>query len=130
MKKLCKELDNAIKYMAETKSGGVYYWPLGVDNRGNDWAIVLGWNDGFDLEEKDEYSDGEWRLCVKLAYQPGNSLMQCDYNWDWLMPYDEKTGDVDDTEFYLRPGVNTKEIIYYMLKWYSEYEKEWEDMAA
>lgn len=32
----------------------------------------------------------------KVAYN--NSALQCDFDFDWTMPYDEKTGEVYDTE--------------------------------
>lgn len=65
----------------------------------NDWAVVFGWTDGFEeATEKSWYEDGESRLCCKLGFQPDNSAMQCDYDIDWDMPYDESTGEVCDSE--------------------------------
>lgn len=57
------------------------------DNR---WAIVLSW---FDYD-----GDGKLGIYGKVAYQSINNIMQCDYDVDWTMPYDEETGEVDDTE--------------------------------
>ena len=36
-------------------------------------------------------------MCAKVAYQPYNSIMQCDYDIDWVMPYDKNTNEVWDT---------------------------------
>ena len=84
--KLVKEFANAISNMRKTHENGTYHWYLGTDENNNDWAIVLGWLDGFEADETDDCMDGTWRLCSKLAYQPCNSLMQCDYDIDWLLP--------------------------------------------
>lgn len=119
--KLIKEFVNAVEYMKETKYNGTYYWYLREDGRGNDWAIVLGWADGFDERETDEYTDGTWRLCVKLAYQPNNSAMQCDYDVDWLMPYDIESGEVDDNEVSIYPNTNLEEVIDWLLECNANY---------
>ena len=63
---------------------GTWYIELDVIN-GNRWAIALSWIN-------------EYELYAKIAYQPSNSIMQCDYDIDWLMPYDEGSGCVNDTE--------------------------------
>ena len=66
------------------KNACYHHW-LGRDYKGNIWALVFGWDD-------------EDFILGKVAYQPVNSIMQCDYEWDWTMPYDVETGEVDDTE--------------------------------
>lgn len=119
---LIKQLKNAINEMRKTHYNGTYCWNLAVDENDNQWAIVLGWNDGFEEVAADDCTDGTWRLCVKLAYQPINSMMQCDYNIDWLMPYDEKTGDVDDNEVAIYPDSNAKDIVDWLLDCYKSYE--------
>ena len=81
---------NAVKDMQATHFEGTYHWYLSTDDKGNDWAIVMSYMDYDD--------DGNESLYAKLAYQPSNSIMQCDYDIDWLMPYDEETGELYDTE--------------------------------
>ena len=60
--------------------------------------LVMGWSGGFDKDDTQQnpYADGEYRICTKLAYNCDS--LQCDYEYDWEMPYDENTGDVDDTD--------------------------------
>lgn len=94
-KKIIKEFVSRVKELSESKKSVLYYWTLGVDCRNNRWAIVLGWQDGYD-KSNDKYADGTFRLCAKLAYQPVNSAMQSDFDVDWIMPCDE-SGEVDDT---------------------------------
>lgn len=125
--RLISEFTNAVDDMQRTKFNGTYHWDLGRDKSNNDWAIVLGWADGFDAEENDDCTDGTWRLCVKLAYQPCNSLMQCDYDWDWTMPYDEESGEVDDTEVSIYPNTDLAETIEWLLGCYASYKAELED---
>ena len=119
--KLVKEFVNAIDNMRKTHENGTYHWILGTDEDDNNWAIVLGWLDGFEADETDDCMDGTWRLCTKLAYQPCNSLMQCDYDIDWLMPYNEETGEVDDNEISIYSDTNVEETIDWLLKCYSSY---------
>ena len=122
--KLVKEFANAVDNMRKTHENGTYHWYLGADENNNDWAIVLGWLDGFEADETDDCMDGTWRLCAKLAYQPGNSIMQCDYDIDWLMPYDEETMEVDDTEIPIYSNINManiEEIINWFLEQYLSY---------
>lgn len=118
---LIQGFSNAVSNMKRTKCDGTYYWPLGTDDNGNDWAIVLGWSDGFDERESDDCTDGTWRLCAKLAYQPWNSIMQCDYDRDWLMPYNEENGEVDDNEVSIYPNTNLQETVDWLLKCYASY---------
>lgn len=83
--------DRMIKH--NTHKVGTLYYPFDSDGV-NEWAIVFGYMDGFTDDPKDkDYT----QFCGKVAYQAYNNVMQCDYDVDWTMPYDEKTGEVDDT---------------------------------
>lgn len=122
--KLVKEFANAINNIKNTHENATYYWILGTNKNNNNFAIVLGWSDGFEPDETDYYMNGTYRLCSKLAYQPNNSLMQCDYDIDWFMPYDEESGEVDDTEISIYSNINMtniEEIIDWFLDKYSNY---------
>ncbi|MBO5828887.1 MAG: hypothetical protein J6R59_10620 [Paludibacteraceae bacterium] len=121
-KTLIKEFINAVEDMKETKYNGTYHWILGRDENDNDWAIVLGWADGFEKEENDSCTDGTYRLCAKVAYQPYNSMMQCDYEIDWLMPYDEESGEVDNTEMPIYLDTDLVGLVDWLLECYSSYE--------
>lgn len=123
--KLLNEFTDAVEYMKRTKFNGTYYWVLGEDDDYNNWAIVLGWADGFEADETDDCLDGTWRLCVKLAYQSWNNISQCDYDWDWTMPFDEDSGEVDDTEISIYPNNDFEETIDWLLDRYTSYEIEW-----
>ena len=115
--KLAKELFAAIEQMRENHDDNLYYWIVDRDDSKN-WAVVLGWCDGFDENEVDDCMDGTYRMCVKLAYQSVNSVMQCDYDIDWCMPYDEN-GEVLNAEFSIYPNINF-EVTETMVEHFSE----------
>lgn len=122
---LIQEFTKAVEYMKRTKFNGTYRWILGRDKNNNDWAIVLGWSNGFDADENDDCTDGTWRLCVKLAYQSWNNISQCDYDCDWTMPYNEETKEVDDTEVSIYPNEDLVETIDWLLELYASYDIKW-----
>ena len=51
---MIESFTNAVKEMAQHKEG-CYHWWVETDNNGNNWAIVLGWQDGY--EEDDEWNE-------------------------------------------------------------------------
>ena len=118
---LVKRFEDAVNHMTTLKEG-CYFWWLDTDNNRNDWAIVLGWADGFEEydNEEDVLLDGTWHLCAKIAYQPHNSIMQCDYDIDWIMPYDEESGDVWDTDTTVYLNDNHKETINWLINQFME----------
>lgn len=119
------KIKNAItKMTSDPTQTGTYFWYLGNDKANNNWAIVLGWSDGFNDPEPDEdasYQYESYHICIKLAYQPDNSIMQCDYDVDWTMPYDETTSNVDDTDMAIYPGDNIDSIVDSLLSAFDRY---------
>ena len=113
---LTEKITKAIKEMRSSHDNGTYHWYLGQDKDNNDWAIVLGWQDGYEEDKNDDCTNGTWRICIKLAFQPSNSMLQCDYDIDWLMPYDKKTGDVYDTEYPIYPNSDIALYVHYLLR--------------
>lgn len=71
-------------YEVQKIKEGTMYFSLGIINNDR-YAIVF-------------TRDEDNTLWGKVAYQSVNSIMQCDYDIDWLMPYNKDTGEVDDTE--------------------------------
>ena len=120
---LINEFIEAVKFLKTTKSNSTYYWIVDRDDN-NDWALVLGWADGFEEEEDDDCTDKTWRLCAKISYQPNNSIMQCDYDIDWIMPYDEESGEVDDNEISIYPDTDLEELVNDLFEWYENYKNE------
>lgn len=112
-KQFAKDLKEAADYLADNKeSGGCYrFHTVEMDDKGinKNVSIILGWQDGYDKEDDNYYSDG-YRLCVKVGYQPVNSIMQCDYDVDFNQVYDRETGDVYDTEISLYPDTDFEKV--------------------
>lgn len=113
---LIEKISKAIKEMRTSHDNGTYYWYLGQDDNNNDWAIVLGWQDGYEENKNDDCTVDTWRICIKLAFQPSNSMLQCDYNIDWLLPYNPKTGDVYEAEYSIYPNSNIALYVHYLLR--------------
>lgn len=90
-----EEIKQAVDFLLKEKQG-CYFKPLKIDNGNNKWGIVIGWGAGFDEQKKTSFSDGEYRICSKIAYN--DSALQCDYDIDFTMPYDKETDEVYDTD--------------------------------
>ena len=94
---LAKEIKEGIEWLWKNKCGCCRWWFL-TDDKRRRWSIVIGWSDGFDDDMKnDDWLDGTYAICSKIGYEEWNNVMQTDMDWDFLMPYDEETGEVDDT---------------------------------
>lgn len=93
-------------------------WFLDLETRnGKRWALVAAWMDWDD--------EDDWKMYAKLAYQPTNYLMQ-EYDIDWIMPYDEETGEVDDTELSFVKGsvVSEADVSWFESTW-ERFKKEY-----
>ncbi len=93
---------------------------------GRRYAVVFGYTDGFDVDEKDSYgADGE-RLCAKVAYLPTNSLMS-EYDVDWLYPEYPDDGDgissVFDTETAIYEGTDIRSLLTDLVDEYQKYRQ-------
>lgn len=136
MKKLLttpKDLyDGFAKAINQLKDGGdgVHYWKL-ANTDGNIWAIVLGWaEDDNEDDGMDKCHTVGYNVAVKIAFQPNNSMMQCDYSVDWQLPYDKESGEVEDCEWYLSDKDNPSEILDSILKDWNENKDNYLKMVA
>lgn len=110
-----EQLKKWATWLKENECGCCYLW-LVRDDKDRDWAIVMGWQDGFDESDNGFYQLGTWNICAKIAYQSHNSIMQCDYDIDWLMPVCNEYGDVDGAETTIEGGENWYELADYLNK--------------
>ena len=55
------------------------------------YSVCMGWTQGFADKQ------GQFDVAWKIGRQTHNNIMQCDLDIDFEMPWDEKTGDVDNT---------------------------------
>ncbi len=94
---LAKSIKNIITSIPSDKTyTGCWFWRLGQIGD-HDFAIVIGWEFGYETDKLDPLCHNNHHLAIKLGCQPHRSIMQCDFEVDWTMPYDPKTGDIEDT---------------------------------
>jgi hypothetical protein len=67
---------------------GCCHLEFGNSDDGNVYSVCMGWTDCY----------GGWKIAWKIGRQKYNNLMQSDLEIDFETPYNEETGDVDDTE--------------------------------
>ena len=104
----------SVKKLAETDSNSTYYMELD-----DDLALYVGWGHGFDPDDSQVFhskSDPDCAVCVKLAeWNP----VDIDYEWMY-MPYDTKTGDVDDNECSVGPTTDYRGLAnWFITKYHS-----------
>lgn len=124
--------DGFAKAIDQLKDGGdgVHYWRL-ANTDGNVWAIVLGWaEDDNEDDGTDKCHKVGYNVAVKIAFQPNNSMMQCDYYVDWQLPYDKESGEVEDCEWLLSDKDNPSEIQDFILKCWNENKDNYLKMVA
>lgn len=97
-----------------SERSGTWYYKL-QRNDGKLWAICFAWMD-YDSTGKD-------KLYGKVAYQPTNSLMQCDYDIDWLYPTFDN-GDCDVCEYEIVKG-NVEQVVDSLLKDWERMKKDY-----
>ena len=122
LKEITEVVKRELKLSKEEQSIGTYHWNLHDDCKFT-WAIVLAW-------QENVYEFGDNVLFGKVAFQPNNSAMQCDYDIDWIMPYNEKTGDCDDTEASFHLEDNIEREINWLLDCYESYLVDKEEEIA
>lgn len=74
------------KWLKDTQCGCCrleYFWQAGQV-----YSVCMGWHD---------CGDEGYKIAWKIGRQSVRNCMQCDFDLDFEMPYDEETGDVDDT---------------------------------
>lgn len=119
-------IDGFVSAVNSLKNGedGTYFWWLKQnDDNGNDWAIVVGWSEGWD-DLDDSCCKGHYRIMAKVAYQSHKNIMQCDYDVDWTIPHDEETGEVDDCDIAIYETDTEEDLRRYaedLLKWSKDY---------
>ena len=79
-------------------------------------------DDPFAAKNIDTFGEG-CHLEAKLGYQPDNSIMQCDYDIDWLMPY-SPDGDVDDMSESIYTDTDFEQLALLYIERFAEYADE------
>lgn len=100
---ISKEDFNKCIALAQKSLSGVVRHKMGETNDGDSLYLVFGWKDGYEGNEDFQKEDAGviYTLCAKLAFNIDD--LQCDYDIDWVMPWDNK-GDVYDTDMAVSSG--------------------------
>lgn len=91
-----QDIKQAVNTLLENRDGTVYQ-EIGYTDDGLMLYLVLGYQEDYEKGEDFQVIEGDttFTICAKLAFNV--SSLQCDYDVDWYMPYDEK-GNVYDTD--------------------------------
>lgn len=96
------EVHALLKEMVDFKDLSETKWIVLKQEGKKTWALVFGWQDGFDKENNPTPFQYEtYRICGKIAY---NDSTMKEYDIDWLMPYNPDTESIWDTECSLEGG--------------------------
>lgn len=107
-----------------TEKQGCWHKKTGYFRNGDPICFVIGWED-YGEHSDSKYSDGNYEICCKIAVN--NSSLQCDYDWDFQMPYNEETSEVDDTDCYV--GDNFEDTVKWLNDQAERVVLEWGDNA-
>ena len=110
IEKVVKEAKRIVADMEATKDYTVTSWISLYEDDRETQAIVFGWVD-YD-------GDNNYKLYGKIATNPKYSLMQ-EYDMDWDMPGDTKTGEIWDTE----TDITSNNIEETTRWWLDEYDR-------
>ncbi len=99
------EVNNTIDLLKEDSIGTTRWISLGTI-ADKDFALVMSYV---------QYDEDELELCAKIAY---NDSYMKEYDMDWIMPYNPRTGEVWDTEASVGDEVSSADVEW----WNSEFE--------
>ena len=132
--KIISEVTNGIKACTKQASDiGTWVYYIDRDIKYNDKTVDVALVYTYNEQHNELIDKSDDEIVIKLAHQPSNSVMQCDYDIDWQYPdcannYTETTIPVD---FILNRGVPLEQSkidegiadsIKYCLGWAVEYD--------
>ena len=128
LKKFKDGFRKAVKSLMEGEDG-TYFWRLESTDK-NDYAVVLGWTEETpdEVEETTPFYHDGYQLCAKIAYQPKSSIMQCDFDVDWIKPFDKEEGEVMETDYYINSEDDIEKAINELLEMWTENKQEYFEM--
>lgn len=85
--KIISDVTNGIKACAKQASDiGTWTYYIGRDIKYNDETVDVALVYTYIEQYNELIHDSEAEIAIKLAHQPSNSAMQCDYDIDWQYP--------------------------------------------
>ena len=85
--KIISEVANGIKACAKQASDiGTWVYYIGRDINYNDKTVDVALVYTYNKQHNELIDKSDDEIVIKLAHQPSNSVMQCDYDIDWQYP--------------------------------------------
>ncbi len=120
-----KTVKDHVEWLKANDCGCCYFHLTDTDNYR--MHICIGWHDlgkgHIEMSKDGSYpiqkwvaDPNSWRIAWKIGMETFDNAMQCDLDIDFIMPYDEETGEVFDTEMIIEDDITTM--------------KEWNALAA
>ena len=107
-----KTVKGHVEWLKANDCGCCHFHLIDTDNYR--MHICIGWHDLGDGPKEKNYHN--WKIAWKIGMETFNNGMQTDLDIDFIMPYDEETGEVFDTEMIIEDNITTM--------------KEWNAIAA
>lgn len=92
----------------------------------NDLSIFCGWSDGYDPADDGIKPKEDLTFRINIGIKGNHEYMKTDYDW-LVAPYDDKTGDVWDTDITVSPEGVSDDDIQWLINQYKEIRQALDD---
>lgn len=105
--------EKSVKWLVEQDEGCCEY------KLDNDLSIFCGWSDGYDPADDGIKPKEDLTFRINIGIKGNHEYMKTDYDW-LVAPYDDKTGDVWDTDITVSPEGVSDDDIQWLINQYKE----------
>ena len=105
--------EKSVKWLVEQDEGCCEY------KLDNDLSIFCGWSDGYDPADDGIKPKEDLTFRINIGIKGNHEYMKTDYDW-LVAPYDDKTGDVWDTDITVSPEGVSEDDIQWLINQYKE----------
>ena len=112
--------EKSVKWLVEQDEGCCEY------KLDNDLSIFCGWSDGYDPADDGIKPKEDLTFRINIGIKGNHEYMKTDYDW-LVAPYDDKTGDVWDTDITVSPEGVSDDDIQWLINQYKEIRQALDD---
>ena len=112
--------EKSVKWLIEQDEGCCEY------KLDNDLSIFCGWSDGYDPADDGIKPKEDLTFRINIGIKGNHEYMKTDYDW-LVAPYDDKTGDVWDTDITVSPEGVSDDDIQWLINQYKEIRQALDD---
>ena len=112
--------EKSVKWLVEQDEGCCEY------KLDNDLSIFCGWSDGYDPADDGIKPKEDLTFRINIGIKGNHEYMKTDYDW-LVAPYDDKTGDVWDTDITVSPEGVSEDDIQWLINQYKEIRQALDD---